>query len=369
MMVKENSESRLVIMLSKPKLSNSEAEELNYLLKSHLDWAKVMGLVLMNRIIGPAWRNICKYADIKDDENKFTYLFKVFGQSYKTQRYIVNEQQKYITELCEALNDNGIEYALLKGIILSHFVYEEAGERNFNDIDILVNADQISTAVKVLNDLGFVQGRYNHETKSIIPFSRKEIITMPLISHQIQPLVRQIKSQFLNYIKVDIQFSIDLMTNNRTDKIVQKFIDRREKVEIDNHSLYRLEWEDMLLFCCIHFYKEATHYEEVIFNRDLLLYKILDLYQIIYSQQLNWNVFCSRIEEYNLVKEVYYALYYAHSIYDCVPSGVLEKLTPDDTKFINELDIIDSKHIWSDSINERIFNFNRARIIEEKIKK
>lgn len=366
MHVPKSLENKLVLLLSNPKLNTSEVEELNYLLRSHLDWPKVIGLLFMNRIVGPAWRNIKNYGDIKDDKNKFTYLFKILGQSYKMQKYIVREQQNYIGEICNALNNNKIQYVLLKGIILSNFAYEDIGERIFNDIDILINSDQISEAVKVLDEIGYIQGKYDHATKNIVPSNRRELVTMPLISHQIQPLIKKVDSEFLNYIKVDIQFSLDLMTNNKTDELVESFIKNRKKVELREGLLFRPEWEDMLIFCCIHFYKEANYYEEIVFYRDLLLYKILDLYQIIYSQKINWNQFCIVVDKYNLKEQIYYALHFVNTIYNCVPNEVLDKLSPNDKGYIDEIKINEYTHIWNDNIVDRIFDVGRAKIIEEK---
>lgn len=61
-------------------------------------------------------------------------------------------------EVVGALRDAGIEPVLLKGPAIARWLYEQPGERTYDDADLLVAPDAFARAEQVLAELGFVRG-------------------------------------------------------------------------------------------------------------------------------------------------------------------------------------------------------------------
>lgn len=107
---------------------------------------------------------------------------------------------------------------------------------------------------------------------------RREIVVRPMISHEVIPLRKKIENNlFVRTHEIDLQFSIDLVTSNRTDELVEEILGRIIEIPLEQGSCYSLSWEDHFLFLCNHFYKEATTDYDVKLYNDLSLYKLCDI--------------------------------------------------------------------------------------------
>ena len=60
-----------------------------------------------------------------------------------------------MSQLCEALKDNGVRTLLLKGPILATRLYGDLAHRTSKDLDILVDADDVERVERVLGRLGY----------------------------------------------------------------------------------------------------------------------------------------------------------------------------------------------------------------------
>lgn len=363
---KESDERQVVILLSKGDLNSDEVKLLKNLLHKHMDWSKVMGLLIFNRIIGISWNTVKKH-EIKDEFKKpaYRYLFKNLELTHRLQQIRVLEQLKHTQIICDALSDNDIPYALLKGLILSSCAYQDLGSRDFNDNDILVHPKNIDKTIRILKQLGYIQGKYNSKDDTILEESRKNLLLHSMISHEVYPFAKVVKANFLDVHKVDIQFSIDLMSNNRTDSIVDQMLDSSYMHVITNSNNIRtLNIIDHLIFLCIHFYKEATSYNEVIQYRDLLLYKICDIHHLISNNTLDWEAFAEKALNYDVNEACYYSFLFTEHIYgsQIIPNTVLNYIKPNDIEYISKVFYYDRSklaHKWKDQIIDRVFDMNR----------
>lgn len=362
-------EECLVILLSKSILSNKEQSQLLSLIDSHLDWSKVIGLLQVHRLSAIAWKNLKKYLFSKKNFSwKFSKIFKLCEQTYNIQKSNMSYQLHYTLEICNKLDEEGIDYAILKGIVLSNFIYGDIALRDFNDCDILINAEQINDVKKILEDSKYMQGKFDANSNKIIPYSRKELLISPLVSHELRPFLKKMdNNSYYNLHVVDVQFSLDLLTSNRTDDLVSLLLKNRIKLNMKNGYLYSLQWEDMLLFLCLHFYKEATNLSEVLTYKDMLLYKLCDIERMISSNEikLDFDKFIINAQEYGIVDAVYYALYYCNLVYENIPSNLMERIAPKDICFLDKVFHREKLvYIWNDERIDRIFNLNRAKDLE-----
>ncbi|MEH7051625.1 nucleotidyltransferase domain-containing protein [Bacillus pseudomycoides] len=359
------SEEKVVLLLSKKNLNENEIEDLRKLFASYMDWSKVIGYLQLHRVTGNAWLNICNFILKENFHITNFYIVRVIEMIYKAQTELANEHFKLTLEVLKELKKNNIRYALLKGIILSGYVYEDIGLRMFNDCDVLIHPSDIKQAELVLTNLGYIQGMYSYEQKKILPASRREIIERPILTHEVYPFVKTGKEKFLNVHIIDLQFSIDLMSNVRTDDVVDKLLEKSIEVNIMDNPISTLNWENHLLFLCIHLYKEAIYLSEVNRYKELLLYKINDIFNLCNSNdiKIDWDQFIQDVILNNFQEAVYFALYYVNCVYNGeseILNNLLLKIKPKDISYLHEV-IIDNerKFSWSQPVLERLFNMNK----------
>lgn len=365
-------ENKLILLLSKTELIEEEVSTLFKLITTHMDWSRVIGLLKLHRVLANAWVILNRYI-LCGEYLKFSFsdLKRVAELEYKMQLAISNEQFKYMVKFTSTLEEKGINYALLKGFALSQYAYGDIALRLSGDCDVLIHPKDIRFALNALQEIGYIQGKYNYATHKINPANRKEIITQPLISHEVHPLILLVNEVFINYYQVDVQFSIDLMSNRRTDQIVEEFLQNKQSIEIKGHKFITLSWEDMLIFVSIHFYKEAIYKDQIFDYKDLLLYKINDIYRMATSQQMNinWQIVIDKVKKYSLCKEVYFAFYYVQELFqNSIPQEVLKSLTPENVSYLNQvLDVDNVIFEWKDTILNRVLDFNRPAKIYNKL--
>lgn len=369
-------EERLVLLCSKPVLQGSEIEDFRRLMATHMDWSRVFGMLHTHGVMGTAWHNIELYYLVNGTEKaiygKFVSSVK---QMYHMQKTRGEQQCRLTLDICHELDRHGIEYSLLKGIVLSQVAYGDLGSRDFKDNDMLIHSSQIDEAVAVMKQKGYVQGMINHKTNSVTPLPRREIMIRSMISHEVIPLIKYIEdSPFLEYHALDLQFSLDLMTSRRTDTAVRQMLERSQNIDIAGQKVRTLEWEDLLLFMLIHLSREATSEMDVMAYKDVLLYKFMDIHRFLNSPQVNldWNKFLQQAQDLNFQKEVFYALYHTRVLYgEAGPEGFLEALDIEDQEFINHVYHYNSDEIairWENSFSERLFDMNRPSKVRINIR-
>ncbi|KIQ77601.1 hypothetical protein RW25_28470 [Bacillus sp. L_1B0_8] len=360
-------EELLTYYLSK-KLNKKEIADLKKIISSDLDWTRVLGLLQMHRLMGCAWINLRNHVIGEGGSPSFNHFSPILYLAYKAQKAQSKEQFIYISKVTKLFEENQIEYILLKGISVAAEAYLDLGLRVSNDTDILVHHKDVDKAKRLLCDMGYVQGEYNVCTKELELANRKEIITAPMVSHEIYPLtIKTEDTSIIEWHKIDLHFSVDLMTSNRTDNIVEDFLARRRKIKIESIEVYTSDVMDTLMFLCIHLYKEAINISEVRGYKDLLMFKFGDIYNLInvidgnQDEKLDWESFIYRVKNYQLEKGIFYSLWSVNTVFgNVVPQHVLDSLQPDNLSYLNE--VYDNGEVvikWKQPLLERIFNTNR----------
>lgn len=80
-----------------------------------------------------------------------TEFKQLYDRTWMKNQYAVYQ----LANLLTAFQDAGIEALLLKGMALTLFYYQDFGVRSMNDYDLVVKANQVPEALRVLNELGW----------------------------------------------------------------------------------------------------------------------------------------------------------------------------------------------------------------------
>src|SRR5690606_23514824 len=363
-----NKDEELVLLLSYPNLSEKQTKKLKFLLESYLNSDRVIGMIELHRIAGLAWKNIQRYF-FNDTNNRWSCnrLYKYLYTSYKFHTLRGNEQLVYTYEVCNKLEQSNIEYVLLKGIINSHGLYNDFGLRDFNDNDILIHPKDIDAATRLILNLGYIQGESKHLTK-IKKLTRKEKIIRSLASHEVIPFIKTLSTE--NKVSsqhiVDLHFSVNLMSGKRTDEIIAKWLKSKIAIKINEKKLYTLNWEDMFLFLCEHFYKEAISVRDLKMYKDLLLYKICDIYFLIEYKKIRWNEIINKAKALELEKQVYFTLMYLKDVFNATHlEAIIQDVSPENTTFLHQVYHYNSDKVAFEYKDEllvkRFFDINKPQ--------
>lgn len=63
--------------------------------------------------------------------------------------------------------------------------------------------------------------------------------------------------------------------------------------------------ESLIIFLAEHFYKEAICYRDVKMHKDLLLYKLCDIYYLLRKEEIDWNYVLKFSHKYNFENQIF----------------------------------------------------------------
>lgn len=354
-------EIELVLLLSLPDPRPDQAEAMLELLNTPLDWNQVLGMLTVHRVVGIAWHNILRYVIQHRQTLLSAYFLKSLKVTAAGQRLMAQEQMSRTAEMQRALADAGVRSAILKGGAVAAMAYPDPGMRMFHDNDVLVDPDRLRDAVAVLQDLGYVQGSWDYATASVRPAPRRQVLHMAMHSHQTYSYMKPTpEATVLECHRLDVHFSVDLMTGNRSDAAVSALLDDR----IELRGLTSISPIDMLIFSCVHFAREAAHRNEVMALKDLVLYKLVDVVALLADRDLDGVP--ERAAHLGFAREVYFALHHTDELFTGrVPAELLDRLRPDDLGYLDEVGEGEGEvHRWRAPMKQRMFDIHRLRELD-----
>lgn len=326
-----------------------------------IDYSWLLGYLNINRVSSIAFQNILKKNIVQLKKNN---EFMRNLQSAYQFGCIKNEyMKKDINFISEILNFKKIPYVFLKGAFLSLVVYKK-GLRTSNDIDILIERKELENVEETLKEKGFVQGHIGYDGKLKLS-SRLEIIRARMSYGEVMPYTYVFGD---HSVRLDINLSLDYKPEDNP-LIISEMIKNRNCFSIDgNKKYFVLDKINFLLHLCCHLYKEATTFNWVESNRDLSLYKFVDIFQYInyYHDNIDKMQLLNSINKYNLIKECYYTLKNTVKIFPTLLKvkwleEVISELEPDDTTFMNQVICPAEKAVYQYTISfeQRILKSNK----------
>jgi len=265
----------------------------------------LLGQIILNKITGIAYDNLNVTQANKEFYKTLSF---VYNRNIETTRLF----KKHLAYLAKILNQANLKYALLKGAFLSTHLYKE-GHRTSNDIDVLVNSDDISKIQGLLEDNGFIQGKYDENAKDVVAASRKEIIQSRMNFGETIPFIKIMDG---NPLEIDINFSVDFKPSSQSI-IVPEMLDASNEVYFGDAIFKTLNSYDFLIQLCCHLYKEATTYDWVKLRKDLMLYKFSDINVFLhkFGDKQYFTELTKRIRYLNAEKECFYTFENSSIIY------------------------------------------------------
>lgn len=326
------------------------------------DWFAALGFLSAHRIEGLFYGRAQKIGLKLPDK-----VEKRLRQAWERQKRQTAQLRSEIESVASALSGVETPYAFLKGSVLANAALNGVrlyadGERVSNDVDLLVAPDAIGAIGQALREAGFVQGRYDRKTQSVVPFPRAEVLFRRLNRGEVAPFVRLTENSEFPFVEVDVNFSLG-NTPEDGKALLREMLSTVMRYDGDV-SLPSVSTELFFLHLVMHQYKECTLYFAVERGKDLDLYKLADLYYIMKLCPLDWSRAEAIADQYGVTDRVGAVAAQVGAAFGDGEIGALARRYGDAQPWV--VDYANKKTFrWTAGIRERLRAFQAEKFLEE----
>lgn len=322
----------LVLLAVLKNRTPQDENKLSEILDTEIQWDIVIGQLLHHRLVGYFLSGL-------NEEQKN----KIFKETRIALELLVEAQKKQTLEtlelvnpILEVLDKEGIKYAGLKGLVFNAGLYSP-GDRRSNDTDLLILEEDLDKLDSVLRENNYIQtlmsnGEYKEAT-------RKEKLIQRMNYHDLVPYVKLFDKEFVSEHEFDINFHFDSKDNNITKEVLEYGL---EVYENEYYKIKGLPWETNLAHLCVHFYREGTNSIWTSEKRDVVLYKLVDIINLIRSNKSEekMKMWPELMIKLNLQKAGYYTMHVLSQFYnDKTIEYFKTELKPEDISYITEITV------------------------------
>ena len=207
-----------------------------------------------------------------------------------------------LRRLTELFALNGVHVISFKGPLLAQRLYGNVGERHAGDLDLLVSAEQIERADRLLRAEGYVNTWPGFE------LTPRQQLTFLRLEHEFA--YRHPERR----VRVELQWRIDGLDALTWDSVW----DRRESATFSGQSLAILPELDGLIYLFVHGSRHAW----------TRLFWLLDIAMLLAVQPaLDWGALLSRAGELGVMRPMLHGLLLAHELLGSVlPDGASDRI-------------------------------------------
>ena len=267
---------------------------------------------LTNAGVSPAkylYENECFYAllDLKL-QNEFALYAK---RDLRANSLVIRERYKLIQDVFEVIKD--MDYAVIKGAVLSQSAYGNIAYRKSGDVDLFVSPKDISEFKIRLKSLGFIQGYINGGIVKAL--SRQEIIFHSTLTHQLAPFCRQEFGLFNKAVEIDINFNI-MWGESDINMGIDRFKDGIIKEKILGNPIKKLCPIYEFIVLCLHHYKDLNSIY-LLYTRGFQVKHLSDIYYYLMNHiDITPKKLFDVTQKYNVGAYVYNCIAYAFCLFD-----------------------------------------------------
>ncbi len=245
-------------------------------------------------------------------------------------------------------------YALIKGDALSIQAYGKVGKRQYGDLDVLVERQDVMEIEEILRKHGFV---CNNDSESSATRRKDKIMSM-VRSHQLPSFFKESK---WGKIELDLNFDIYWGQYLGEKESIGSLLDSVRTEQIYGCEVKVLSPEHALLQLVLHHYKEMNSIYHLSNFYTIKSDMFRDVLELIKNRknEIQADSFYEVCEKYHVTEYAYYVLYYTK---ECFGENLLDeyitKLQSD--RGIELLDKYgldeDEQNVWKIPFHERVDN-------------
>ena len=250
--------------------------------KKEFDWTVFYSLAIDNMVIAIVYNELYKLNDI--------YVPDIIWDKMKLHsKAILNKnliQTNELTKLTKILNANKLEFVPYKGVTLSHFIYQNLGNRPSLDLDIMIDVKKINKVKNILKINNY-----------IISDNLSDQLFKSLLKNSCEiSIKKKVANQFINIdthwriSKLQLQMNVGIVEMKKESKIVDFY----------GTKINFLNPEAQFIILAMHHYGKD----------EMGLKQIIDLGMVImkYKEELNWTKLIVLSKKWKVFKLTLYSL-------------------------------------------------------------
>lgn len=203
-----------------------------------------------------------------------------------------------------------IQYAVVKGDVLSQQIYSRPDMRESSDIDILIEKKNVRVLEQLLANAGFSQQVSQDKSQA-----RKDRVLSLAYSHQ-TPTFHKIKFGF--HLNVDINHDIFWGQYEGQRCSISEFLSDSQEIEIYGTTVKGLTTEKAFVQLILHHYKDMNSLYRLSQYNCIRTSMFRDIYDLLLynRKRLTVEVVTGLAKKYGILPIVYYMLYYTERVFN-----------------------------------------------------
>ncbi len=328
-----------------------------------MNWENVFSQAIKHRILPIVYCDMLKNNYLKYiNNNWYKALLTIYNNSINLNKLLLCQA----IDLSKQILKKNISACIIKGPVLSVYLYEGEGVRPYSDLDILVMKNFLNDMKSIIKEQKYVQGKYDKKENKIIEATRSEIIQREMFTHESVEFHKILYLPFPYDSVIDLNHGVS-WKGNKFNQVpegltAEILLHDRKEYNYDKNNIIGLCPENMFIHLCLHLYSESVlfcwQYSWYKNFSDIELIKYIDI-ALILQKNLDWSRINEMVEEYKIQIPINYAVSLTCMIFPQLKQNInLETYL----KPLNELDFYFDReglmHKWNYSFLERIFNQN-----------
>lgn len=262
------------------------AEQAAALSQTEMDWSYILNFLSAHHLRVLFFESVSRHKSIQVPADSLQMLKQFAFRNLHKNGYLMHE----LVGIVRALAEQNISVVPFKGVVLSQQLYQGLGQREIDDLDILVHKEDLLRVVGYLSQQGFVG-------KSPIPSA---VGAIDRIDHYHISLTRQEPD-----LTVELHW---MLARHEFSKLSHPslFWNNLTAITSFDQTMQTVEMQIFVIFSCMHAFKHSWR----------RLAWIYDIAQILYQfPDLNWKEILETAEELHGKQIVLQGLCLAHEIF------------------------------------------------------
>lgn len=292
-------ELELLLWCGRAGLPSDQAERIEALVRSGIDWGRLLRLGQWHRMLPLLFWNLNTLPSEALPDGIIAVLRRFFVENAATMLRLSGD----LRGILSLFESHGIDAMAYKGPALAAKLYRNVALRHAGDLDVVVRPDDVLRACELLFGLGY---RSRHSSRERLAFLLKKRYSEAFDGEAGQTV--ELHWAFTNG---DARFPID----------VAELLRGQRRVALGGDTVGTLADSDLLLVLCVH---GAKHY----WNR---LEWICGIAQLVErSGELNWPALINRATTLGSRRRLFLGLILAHELFGTrLPDDVLRQVRSD----------------------------------------
>ena len=337
-----NDDLKLLINCCKTNPNKEDIKQINnYIQNSAFNIQHLLTLSSQHGILPLVYQTIKKLSESHSSLEKILPELKAHYMGISQRNMLMSAE---LIRIIQLLEKNSIEALAFKGPALSQMAYGDITQRQYVDLDILVDEEDAYKAGKIMSENG-------HNTLLPLSILSNKTCLHTAKDFSLMSVPGNVHTE-LHWRLFEEKYNISLLSCTIEKKC--------QTVKINNREIRTLQNELLLVYLCLHGAKHA-------FER---IEWICDIDRLIRSSDVNWEEAIAIAEQSHSKRAFYLGLSLAYHLFHTpLPSDTLSKIYADDIKILHtmtEKQMSEKNSERSDFKRNRDTFFYQSKLFDKK---